>query len=478
VPVTRAPSLRVRLLVIAAATICISVGVVGTSLWYAFDRYIERRVQQELDQEWTELAGVFGIDADGNPVLSKPLSDARYAEPYGGAYWRISNEAGEPLLRSRSLWDGDLTAPDGGPLHPGAASTAARGAAGELVDVISRRVTIDAPDRPRSFELAVALDNRDSAALRAAFARAVAVPLGAVALILIVGAWLQMSLGLRPLRRLQTRLTAVHAGEAAQIEGRFPDEVAPVVRDLNDLLRRQADLLRRARERAGDLAHGLKTPLTILTAEARRMEQQGNTHDAEALREQIGLMLGHIERELARVRTHGESVAVGTLTDARSTIERLLALVSRMPRGDQIHWENAVAGDLRVRIGPDDFGEVVGNLLDNARKWAVGRVRVSARLGDGGVHLHVDDDGPGISEDQRGAVMERGTTGGGGTGLGLAIVSDVLAGYGATLSLTRSPLGGCRASFALPGSIDRAPPPRLPPLLRPPRPVGDGTVQA
>jgi signal transduction histidine kinase len=457
-PIIRAPSLRVRLMLIAAATICVTVSLVGISLWYSFTSYIERRVQQELDQEWYELAGVFELDEAGQPVLSRSLSDSRYGQPYSGAYWRISAANGEPLLRSRSLWDGDLKAQDGGPLRPHATTSEARGPAGEVVDVISRRVTFDALTKPRSFELAVAFDNRDIAALRASFARDVAMPLAAVALVLIVGAYLQMTLGLRPLRRLQAQLTAIHTGRAAQIEGHFPSEVAPVVRDLNDLLRRQDDLLRRARERAGDLAHGLKTPLTILTGEARRMERQGNASDALALREQIALMLSHIERELARARSHGEAVAVGTLTDARSTTERLLGLVRRMPRGDAIRWDNAVPADLRLRMAADDFGEVLGNLLDNARKFADRLVRVSAQLGETGVVVHVDDDGPGISEDQRSLVVERGTTSGGGTGLGLAIVRDVLAGYGSALALAHSPAGGCRASFTVPGTVVRAAP--------------------
>ena len=143
--------------------------------------------------------------------------------------------------------------------------------------------------------------------------------------------------------------------------------------------------MRKARERAGDLAHGLKTPLTILQGEARRLETTGNFRSAALVRQQVEMMRRHVDRELARARTVGATAAGGTLTDAHKTVARLIDLVGRMPRANSIAWENLVDERLRVRIDPDDFGEIMGNLLDNARKWAVSHVRVRTELQDGGV---------------------------------------------------------------------------------------------
>ncbi len=167
-----------------------------------------------------------------------------------------------------------------------------------------------------------------------------------------------------------------------------------MISDLNTMIERQEDVVRKARERAGDLAHGLKTPLTILQGEARRLETSGNIEFASLVRQQVEMMRRHVDRELARARTVGATAAGGTLTDAHKTVSRLIDLVGRMPRADAIAWENQVDEGLRVRIDPDDFGEVMGNLLDNARKWASAHVTVGAEVQDGGVCFVVDDDGP------------------------------------------------------------------------------------
>jgi signal transduction histidine kinase len=155
--------------------------------------------------------------------------------------------------------------------------------------------------------------------------------------------------------------------------------------------------VRRARERAGDLAHGLKTPLTILSVEARRLEESGNAASAVRLREQIEQMRAHVERQLVRARSHGATAAGGTLTDASGSLERLLGLMRRMPRSDKLERRNALPGGLRLRIDPEDFGEVVCNLLDNARQWARSRVTVSGVVEGDSVRIAVDDDGPGDS---------------------------------------------------------------------------------
>jgi signal transduction histidine kinase len=171
------------------------------------------------------------------------------------------------------------------------------------------------------------------------------------------------------------------------------------------------------------------------------------------LNQQVDLMRRHVDRELARARTIGATAAAGTLTDAHKTIARLIDLVGRMPRADAIAWENEVSEGFRVRMDPDDFGEVMGNLLDNARKWATSRVRIGVEIRGAVASIVVDDDGPGAAGADLARLAQRGeqaNADGEGAGLGLAIVTDVLTQYGSVLAIETSPLGGCRAKFSAP----------------------------
>ncbi len=452
-PRGRPRALRLRLLLVAAVTLVVTLGIAGLVLAEVFENNIERTLEQDLETEWSELAGAFVLGTDGTPTVQRDLSDPRYRKPYGGAYWHI-DENGTTLLRSRSLWDASLTPRSTRHLSPRGTAVELDGPNGSTVYALTRAVTLEGDAGPRRFDLVVALDTADIAGLRASFAADVTRFLVVIGLVLFAGAAVQVFYGLAPLAALRARLAEVHAGRTRRLEGRFPEELTPLVDDLNALLARQDDLVRRARERAGDLAHGLKTPLTILGRLERRCVEAGDREAAAILREQIAAMRDIVERQLSRARTHGQAAAGGTLTDAAATAGRLIALFRRMPRGEDLVWENGLPPDLRLRIDADDFGEVLGNLLDNARKAAASHVRLSAEPGEGTVTIRVDDDGPGIPPDQRDRLVERGVSDDAtreGTGLGLAIVREVLAEYGAAPRFSVAPSGGCRISFRLPG---------------------------
>jgi len=446
----RPTSLRLRLLLLAALSIAATLAVAGLSFAYIFEDHVERLIEQDLEVRWRELAGAVSLRADGSPALVEELADPRYRLPNSGAYWRIA-EGDAVLLRSRSLWDQDLEPIAATHYSPTGKAIEQRGPNGATVYMMERAVRFDNKGAPRSFRLAVALDAAPISALRRSFVTDVGVALTLIGLVLFGGAWLQAIVGLSPLERLRDELATVRSGVKPRLADRFPAEVAPLVGDLNALIARQEELVRKARERAGDLAHGFKTPLTILQGEARRLESRGVVETAALVDQQVALMRRHIDRELARARTVGTAAAGGTLTDARRSVERLINLVRRMPHGEAIIWENKIGDSLRLRMDPDDFGEVMGNLLDNARKWAKSRVRVACEVSDGAACVVVDDDGPGLPQAIRDAPPRRGETAGGeseSTGLGLAIVADVLSQYGSSLTIEPSPLGGCRARFA------------------------------
>ena len=275
-----------------------------------------------------------------------------------------------------------------------------------------------------------------------------------IGVVLSFGTSIQSSFGLRPLKVVRDQLARVHSGADARLTGRFPSEIEPLVDDLNKLLERQEDLVRRARERAGDLAHGLKTPLTILQIEARNAEQRGDAPTAASLREQIGVMKRHVERGLSRARMSGASAGGGALVDGHETVARLIRMMQRMPGGETLDWRNDLPDGARLRMDPDDFGEIVGNLLDNARKHAKSIVRISVDTRAALRTVRFDDDGPGISSEDRDRIFgrgERATVEGEGSGLGLSIVLETLEQYGLAPMIDASPLGGCRIAFPVPG---------------------------
>jgi signal transduction histidine kinase len=199
------------------------------------------------------------------------------------------------------------------------------------------------------------------------------------------------------------------------------------------------------------LAHGLKTPLTILRGEVRRLENAGLQDVAGCMQEQLELIHSHVERELARARTSGASVGCGAYTQVDETIARLMRLMQHMPRGERLVWEADIPPDIAIDMDPHDFGEVMGNLLDNARKWAKNRVTTSIeRLGDR-ARISVEDDGPGFADSANGERPERGVPGRpepGSSGLGLGIVEDILAEYGTGAQIEGN--GRCRIVFDIP----------------------------
>jgi signal transduction histidine kinase len=450
-------SLFLRLLTAAALTIAMTLALAGWALDRTFYHHMERKVEQDLKLKMTELSTVFDF-VDGNAVLTSDPSDPRYAKPYGGAYWRVM-ENGTAILRSRSLWDGDLKEVEGSARTTTGEPRDAVGPDAGEVYLLERMVSFGEAQR-RNFTLGVAIDHTEVDVLQKSFRNDVLQALLLIGTFLLLGAWAQMKYGLRPLHKLRSKLEAVRVGASTKLMGKFPQEVAPLAEDLNLLISRQEETLTRARKHAGDLAHGLKTPLTILSAEARKLEGAGQHDQAAVIREQIATMQAHVERELARARVHGVSRAAGTLCDASQSVDKIFRLMARMPGGDELVFDNQLPDHLRLRMDADDFGELAGNLIDNARKHAEKRIEVSAVNRNGKYTVCFDDDGPGLSADASQRLVQRGERGDErkeGSGIGLSIATDILETYGTALAYATSSLGGCRACFVIDGTI--SPPP-------------------
>jgi signal transduction histidine kinase len=274
------------------------------------------------------------------------------------------------------------------------------------------------------------------------------------AIALTVGA-LQVRRGLAGIAQLRARLSDVHGGRESRVQGDYVPEVQPLVDDLNALLEQREQAVRRAVAKAGDLAHGLKTPLALLALEAERTSAAGQAELAAAIREQVERMRRQVDYHLA----HARAAASGATTNARSSVADCAnGLARALPR---LYADRALSIDVRidpshaVRAQREDLDEMLGNLLDNACKWARGQVVIELTRAAGAVTITVDDDGPGLAADMRDKVLLRGVRAdekAAGTGLGLAIVRDLAEVYRGSISLTASPLGGLRSTLTLPAA--------------------------
>ncbi|HWK79994.1 MAG TPA: HAMP domain-containing sensor histidine kinase, partial [Thermomicrobiales bacterium] len=285
-----------------------------------------------------------------------------------------------------------------------------------------------------------------------AFASDLAPSLSLLATILIAAAWIQVSVGLRPLDAVRRRLAQVRSGEAGRLGTAFPDEVRPLAAEVDHLLDEQEKAITRARTRAADLAHGLKTPLTVLSANAEELRARGDTCLADEIEAITAGMRRHVERELVRART-GLRARSGPVQPVRPVVEQVIGVLRRSPQGQKLSWESDATDTLGVRMDDQDLAEILGNLAENATAWATGTVRIAGWQEDNAVVLQVEDDGPGVPEDQIDTVLARGgrlDETRPGTGLGLAIVGDLVEAYGGSFTLRRSSLGGLLAEVRLP----------------------------
>ena len=298
--------------------------------------------------------------------------------------------------------------------------------------------------------VAVAVDLARLTAARSAFASDLVVALGILGLVLAAATSVQVGLGLRPLDWLRRGVAEIRSGQGRHLASQVPDEVKPLVDEVNALLDARERDIARSRHRAADLAHALKTPLAALVADGERLRQKGEATIAADIESAVDTMRRHVDRELARARLRGGGdLQRGGGTPVAPLVRSLIATLSRTVAGERVIYQTAIADDICAPLDRTDLAEVLGNLLENATQHARTRVRVVAQAAGGGLAIMVEDDGPGIAEGLRPAALARGgrlDERADGTGLGLAIVQDVLDAYGWTLQLDNSALGGLKAT--------------------------------
>jgi len=283
-----------------------------------------------------------------------------------------------------------------------------------------------------------------------------ALSVGAIGL--LVAGLTQVRIGLAPFAQLRSRLAAVRQGLSRRVEGSYPSEVQPLVDDLNALLEDRERSVARAQTKAGDLAHGLKTPLAVLAQEAERAGTGEGSELATTVAQQVDRMRRQVDYHLAHARAAASGARLGARCSVEESVEGLVRTLRRLHAERGLVIETEVPVGLAVRVQREDLDEMLGNLLDNACKWTRSRVRLAASAeaaGESEALISVDDDGPGLDPSLQDSVLQRGVRAdeaSPGSGLGLAIVRDLAELYGGSIRLHESPTGGVRARLELPAA--------------------------
>lgn len=387
----------------------------------------------------------------GEPMFDLPLS---------GWYWQVTRlDADRPEVHaSRSLFAERLpklvdVEGESGP--GGARKGFVQGPDDRRLRLIER--LIDAGDQGR-FLIQVAASPEEIEVDVSRFDLSLGATFSLLALALVASTALQVRFGLRPLRQLQEGVAAIRRGEGEHIAGDFPRDIHPLASELNLLIASNKEIVERARTHVGNLAHALKTPLSVILNEAEAQARQpGAAVLADRVTEQAGIMRDQVGYYLDRARAAARSSMIGTATDAKPVIDALTRTFTKIYADRGVTFAAEAPAGLRFRGERQDLEDMIGNLVDNAGKWARSHVAIAAAFAEeasgAGLAIVVDDDGPGLPADQRATVTRRGRRMDEtkpGSGLGLSIVADLVGVYGGALTLSDSPLGGLRAILRLP----------------------------
>lgn len=454
-------SLARRLFLLSAVWSTAALLVAGVILVALYSQSVERAFEERLDVYLKNIIAEVAADMeapDGDGTISVGgLGEPRFGLPLSGWYWAVANgETGAVLATSPSLAGDRLAqpAPDVRPddwRNPITASTT--GPDGEPLRIVSRNIRL--PDGSR-YLVSVGGDTTEVRQDIVSFGTRVAATLFAMGAGLVLAIVLQVRLGLRPLGRMRDSLQAIRVGEKERLEGDFPREIAPLATELNALLDSHREVVERSRTHVGNLAHALKTPLSVILNEAR----EADGPFPRKVEEQASAMQTHIAHHLDRAQIAAQRRVIGVVTPVAPVVDSVVRAMRRLYEEKGVSVEVAAGDAFRFRGEKQDLLEILGNLLDNACKWADGGVRVevrpeSATSGDRPFFsIVVEDDGPGIADAELGSVVERGRRldeTKPGSGLGLSIVSELARLYGGDLALGRAAMGGLRAQVRLPG---------------------------
>jgi signal transduction histidine kinase len=457
----RANSLALRLFFSATTWIVVILVLAGIVLSGVYRSAVERAFDRRLQVYLRTLVADVATPDESQERFPQSLSEPLFELPLSGWYWQVTRlDTARPELRSsRSLWDSTLSHLDerAATTSPGGARQGyIEGPEDQRLRVVER--AIDLGDEGR-FVVTVAGDAAEIDEEMRTFDRALVATFSVLAIVLLLTTTFQVRYGLAPLKRISEGLAAIRSGASERLEGAFPVEVAPLVRETNALIEANREIVNRARTHVGNLAHALKTPISVMMNEADASAPEPLT---KKVREQTEIMRDQIARHLERARLAARVATIGTVVEVRPVVIALARTMEKIHHGRGVAIEIDAPEDARFRGEQQDLEEMVGNLVDNACKWAQSRVSIEAfpdhPEGSGErrfVRIMVDDDGPGLTPSQREQVARRGRRldeTKPGSGLGLSIVTELATLYGGQLTLGTAPIGGLRVELILPGA--------------------------
>ena len=464
----RANSLALRLFLWATVWTVVILIITGIALSTLYRHAVERAFDRRLDVYLRTLVADVASPEEGSEKFPQSIGEPLFELPLSGWYWQVTRlDSKKPEVHSsRSLWDAGL------PKLPNSGDAAieqaregyAQGPEDQNLRIVERNIDLGDDGR---YLIAVAGDASEIDDETHSFDRAIGATFLALTIALLLTTALQVRFGLAPLKRISASLAAIRSGRAERLAGDFPVEIAPLARETNALIDANREIVERARTHVGNLAHALKTPLSVLVNEAAT---RGNDPLAHKVLEQTDIMRDQVARQLERARLAARSTVVSTLIDVPPVVTALARTMEKLHRERDIAIDVDVPAHASFRGEQQDLEEMVGNLVDNACKWAQSRVAIeviaeqptaasdrSANV-EGAeksrVRIIVDDDGPGLSPAEREQVALRGQRldeTKPGSGLGLSIVVELAKLYGGVLTLGTAPIGGLRTELALPG---------------------------
>ncbi len=455
----RANSLALRLFIWATGWTVVILIITGVALSTLYRHAVERAFDRRLDVYLRTLVADVASPEEGADKYPQSIGEPLFELPLSGWYWQVTRlDTKTPEVHSsRSLWDSSL------PRLPDEKTSTdaefrqgyAKGPEDQELRLVERDIDLGTDGR---YLIAVAGDASEIDDETGSFERTIIITFTALTLALLLTTALQVRFGLAPLARISEGLAAIRSGRAERLQGKFPVEIAPLARETNALIDANREIVERARTHVGNLAHALKTPLSVIVNEAAA---RGNDPLAYKVLEQTDIMRDQVARQLERARLAARSTVVGTSVEVPPVVTALARTMEKLYRARDIAIDVDVPDHARFRGEQQDLEEMIGNLVDNGCKWAQSRVAIEVMAdqppSDGvksRVRIIVDDDGPGLSPAEREQVALRGQRldeTKPGSGLGLSIVVELAGLYGGVLTLGTAPIGGLRAELALPG---------------------------
>ena len=437
-------SLTLRLAVLAGLWVAAGLGVAA---WFVADlatRQIEAAFDMRLAALLDGVVGATAPDAGGQARVARVPAGADFDTPLSGAYWQVTGPGGA-VSTSRSLWD--QTLPEARDGHDGTLLRDGVGPRGEALRVLERDVLF--PGAAGPVHIVVALSRSATEAEIVRLRRGLGLVFVLLGIGLVAGVVAQVVVGLAPLRRVRRALAEVRAGTRETLAMPAPAEIAPLVAEVDALIAQNRETVERARTHVGNLAHALKTPVAVLRNALAEVPPDVATARAEA-----GSLERLVQHHLARARGAARAGGMAAPEIAPLALaEELAAALRRLFAERGLVLEVRGEASARLRADPQDVTEMLGNLMENACKWARSRVVVVVAAGPDAVRVAVEDDGPGLPAGSEAEALARGgrlDEAAPGSGLGLSIVADLAAMRGGSLALSRAALGGLRAELMLP----------------------------